>query len=514
MKKLLTFLFGSLLSATAMAGAIRTDQIGLSTSPYGSEKVHAYMINGQTLNRLNLDTSDIFWTSPLLDIFTQWDGSGYGRVGTINLAGTANATTRIEVTDADGTVTHAFYFNEGQYAAGRRVSGTVDVQGNALDLNSSFGTSIFTVQGSTVLPTPGGNNRTDFPWMYRIDASTVDATVKLEPNDVAAFINGRIHRVCKVDASTHTVTVGGYTTLALPLNPVVLSYINECVDYQTLGSGGSASGQWNPIGILKSTSTPGGTSWSGDANSDLQMHQYGVFGVSTNSWTCVLLGGVTYYFQGFPAKSDSKTYIWTITGGTVTATEAVTDGVRYGGTAGSTGTFTAWQKMAQMTLQANAAPTMTTAGDIAFDTTDNVGVLHNGTTNYVFSHSTQTYSVTIASNTGAGSGGWDSLAWTFPSPAVQVPISITSVWAEIKGGTSLIYNLDIRAGGASNTETGTDNVFTSSQTISAGTQLKTVVLNKTYVAPGSSLCFKTPTSASSGTVPEVMLWINYIEVKE
>lgn len=194
---------------------------------------------------------------------------------------------------------------------------------------------------------------------------------------------------------------------------------------------------------------------------------------------------------------------------------AVTDGARFGGVSGSSNTWTARNDMGELRLNASAAPTITASisGEIAYDTTDGVLALTDGTTTYAASHSTQTYTVTIASTTGAGSGGWDSLAWPVFNTPVQVPISIQSVWATVKGGTSVIYNLDIRPFGSLATETGTDNVFSSSQTATTS-GIKTVVLNKAYCAAGSHVVFKTPTSASSGTVGSITLSINYIEVKE
>ena len=166
-----------------------------------------------------------------------------------------------------------------------------------------------------------------------------------------------------------------------------------------------------------------------------------------------------------------------------------------------------------LSIQSTAAPTLTSEGFLGEDSTDHVGVLSNGTTNYVFSHSTQTYTVTIASTTGAGSGGWDSLAWAVFNSPVQVPISITSVWATVKGGTSVSYNLDVRPFGSLATETGVNNIFTSSQTATT-TGLKTTVLNQAYVPPGSHIVFKTPTSANSGSVGQITLQINYQEVQE
>lgn len=494
--------------ATAYPQLLRAEQIGVSTAPVAAEKQHSYMTDNATLNRLSLDSGNVFWSADLWKIYTQWSGSGFGLRSSIRLAGTATSSTRIEVSDSNGVTTHTFGLEDGTFNPGRPQTGADDAQGSSINFQSTLGATAFTVAGSTVIPRGVGSLKSDGAWLYRINAATTPATVTLEPTDVSALINGRLHRICKTDGSTNTVTVNGEVTL---------SYVNECVDYYNLSLHGSSGGSWRAIGILKSTSTPSGSGgsgtsyWVGTATSDLNASNYGLFNVSTNSWTTTLLAGVTYYWQGFPAESDAKTYLFTVTQGTVTATEAVTDGVRTGGVAGSTTTMTSRLDLAETRLAVGSSPTgsASVSGEVSYDTTDGVMALTDATTNFAIAYATRTYSVTIASTTGAGTGGWDSLTWSVFNTPVSVPIYIRSVWADIDGGTNVVYQLDWRNFGSLGSA-GT-SIFSGNQTVTTS-GLKTTVISNPLVPPGSHIVFKTSTSASSGTVGQITLHINYSEV--
>jgi len=492
--------------ATAYPQLMLTEQIGLSTAPYETEKIHTYMTNNATLNRLSLNTNDIFWTSDLWKIYVQYLSGGYGLKSSITLEGTAGGDTKILVHDAAGLQTQEFGLANGTFSPGRRLSGSVDSQGNSINFYSSIGAVSFTVSGSTVITHPDQPKIADNGWLYRIVAATAAAQVQLETNSASSgLINGRLRRVCKVDASTNTVTIGGPITM---YNPVTLSYINECVDYYNLGSGGVDDGIWHPIGILRSTSTPSNTSgssyWVGTATSDLNASNYGLFGVSTNSWTTTLIGGVTYYWQGLPTKTDTATYVFTVTAGTITASPIVSDGVRFDGIAGSTGTFSAWMKMAQMTLQSAVAPTMTTAGDLAYDSTDGNYVGYN-TAPFVIGRSSITETVIVSSQTGAGSGGWDSRTIPLGKWTHDRAYTIKSMTVTNYGGTSVTFNIDERASGSLNSA-GT-NLTTASIT-SAATGTPVTVFSNASIASGAHLVFKTSTSVSSGAVD--FLEINFV----
>lgn len=196
----------------------------------------------------------------------------------------------------------------------------------------------------------------------------------------------------------------------------------------------------------------------------------------------------------------------------VTFPDAITTGVTTGGTVGSTTTMTSRIDLQETRMHTGTSPTLTAsvAGEFGFYTTDGMMALTDGTTTYGIATATDTFSVLLSSMTGNGSGGWDSLTWTFPSPATY-PIYIRSVWASCIGGTSVSLNLDARQANFT-TDTGGTNIFKSSTTINASGWTKIIDLQNQLISPGSVIVLKTPSSASSGSVNRVAIGLNYSKV--
>lgn len=208
--------------------------------------------------RLALDMEGTSTNQILLEEYFRANHSfiGDGDVATLKYDGSGNG---LSLATPAGKAISYQDFDDGSTTFGNVLFGNSTI-GNALQMNSSLGTASFSISGSTVIQRSLAPNNTDNAWLYLINASTANATVRLEATDLTAFISGRLHRVCKVDASTNTVTVSNNVGTG---NTTTLSFVNECVDYYNLPSGGASAGVWQPIGILKSTSTPAGSGGGG-----------------------------------------------------------------------------------------------------------------------------------------------------------------------------------------------------------------------------------------------------------
>lgn len=170
-------------------------------------------------------------------------------------------------------------------------------------------------------------------------------------------------------------------------------------------------------------------------------------------------------------------------------------GVTYGVVAGSVTAST------RMNIPNGTSPSLTTQGDIGWDTTSGQLKLYDGGTTKVVALSTRTLSVAISSGT-----GWDNLAFTLQSP--QQAITITRIRAyTLTSGTTVVYQLDERTVPST---AGTD-VFSVAYSSANATGVTSTSFSNATIAADSFLTFKTPTASAAGGAPvSIGLFIDYL----
>lgn len=146
----------------------------------------------------------------------------------------------------------------------------------------------------------------------------------------------------------------------------------------------------------------------------------------------------------------------------------------------------------QLRIPTSAAPTVDAEGEMAFDTTDDVIIAHDGTAARVYADSLMCETKVIGS-----SGTWDNQAIPIYQAHPNGAITLVSVHAAVLGGTSLTYNIEERAQ-ASLASAGTD-IYASDQAADTNGEDETSFSNAS-IAANAHLVFTTGSSAASGVV--------------
>ncbi len=235
---------------------VSADQLGISSVPVGAEKINTVVTDGDLYNRVTFQgSSGGDWTMWQFRYQYPAFSGNYSTRGSIVVHNNFG-TPWLEFLDPDGIPGFNFDFIDGTARFGRQIGTGVDAQvhGSALESLSSFGLAGFEIVGSTNLPTYGTAHDADTAYTYRIDASSADAYVTFEHVGASDPGYGRLRRVCKIDPSTHTVNVDA----DVPTNAILLTQVNECVDYYCRINPSLTSGTWEPHGILNSTAAVAG----------------------------------------------------------------------------------------------------------------------------------------------------------------------------------------------------------------------------------------------------------------
>lgn len=190
--------------------------------------------------------------------------------------------------------------------------------------------------------------------------------------------------------------------------------------------------------------------------------------------------------------------VWTDTAGDVSAM-----------TAGAGDTFDATNADSSVPVPVGAAETVDAEGEMAYDTTDGVLVVYDGSAAKVLADPNLHVSITIPDD-----GDWLSEAvpiWQAPNDKA---VTIKSIRATVIGATTpaLAYNIEERAWGSLGSA-GTD-VYSTDQSADADGEIETT-LNNAGIAAGAHLVFTTAASSvETGTVNLIQLTIYYQKDRE
>lgn len=167
-----------------------------------------------------------------------------------------------------------------------------------------------------------------------------------------------------------------------------------------------------------------------------------------------------------------------------------------------TGTVTAPTTIAatRLGIPNGTNPTVSNAGDVAYDTTLGQWIVHDGSAVVVVGKKVKGFSKRLSGPTGSTT---ESIAVVPPSGS---GITITKVTATNIGGTSITFNIQERVAGSFGSS-GT-NVMTSSL-VSSTSGANTTTFSNASIDAGSLLYFVA--SAVSGTITELNLSIEYTE---
>lgn len=265
----------------------------------------------------------------------------------------------------------------------------------------------------------------------------------------------------------------------------------------TAGSNVTITNGNGSITINASTSSAGPFS-SGKSSTSISLEGFAINNVSTNSWSFVTIAGSSTTWDA-PPTGTSIPSIPIFTGSHVSFSSALTGVV----TNTSSNTKSGYLIMqSSFAVPSGATPPVDSIGKIGLDTTDGTLITHNGTEQFVVGVATQCFAVYIASGT-----TWDSLTLPIGSPSV-LPYHVRSIRSTVLGGTSLAFDLDVRAFGSLNSAG--SNLTASSISASQSGVINSALTNTAVPAFGS-IVFKTSSSAASGGVNGVFIRVYYTE---